>query len=55
MDFVCKRHSLIEEKVFAAPSSKHSKHSSHYLPYCVNQGSSHLMSVISVFEEGILI
>ena len=55
MDFLHKRHSLIEEKVFAAPSSKHSKHFSQckLLPYCVNQGLSNLFSLISVFEEGI--
>lgn len=66
MDFVRRRHSLIEEKVFAAPCSKHSKHSSHYklFTYCMNigiiygiwiYGSSSLISVISVFEEGISI
>lgn len=57
MDFVHKRRSLIEEKVFAAPSSKHSKHfsQSKFLPCCVNQGSSSLFSLILVFEEGISI
>lgn len=57
MDFVHKKHSLIGEKIFAAPSSKHSKHffQCKLLRYCVNQGLSNLFSLILVFEESISI
>lgn len=55
MDFAHKRHSLIGEQVFAAPSSKHSKHFSQckLLLYCMSQGLSNSFSLISVLEEGI--